>query len=103
MGLFFTWLYIGHAVLPPVAGWLQDVSGSAAMPFYFASGLALSIVPLFAAFRSLQPHLLHAASSNGEGAEARLVESRPRSSLLVRLLSWRYCDAQEAGVNWVAV
>jgi MFS family permease len=62
MGLFFTWLYIGHAVLPPIAGWLQDVSGSAAMPFYFASALVLTIVPLFAAFRSLQHHLLHAAS-----------------------------------------
>jgi len=57
MGLFFTWLYIGHAVLPPVAGWLQDLSGSAATPFYFASVLVLSIVPLFFAFRSLRrPH-----------------------------------------------
>lgn len=58
MGVFFTWLYIGHASLPPVAGWLQDLSGSPAVSLYFASALVLSIVPVFAAFRLLQGRLV---------------------------------------------
>jgi predicted MFS family arabinose efflux permease len=58
MGLFYTCLYIGHAGLPPVAGWLQDLSGDAAVPLYFAGALVLSILPVFAAFRLLQGHSL---------------------------------------------
>jgi hypothetical protein len=51
MGVFFTWLYIGHSALPPVAGWLQDVTGDAAAPFYFAGLLVLTIIPLHVLFR----------------------------------------------------
>ncbi len=54
MGLFYTALYIGHAALPPVAGWLLDLSGTPAAPLAFAGVLVLSIVPLFAAFRGFQ-------------------------------------------------
>jgi len=54
MGLFYTALYVGHAALPPVAGWLLDLSGSAAAPLAFAGALVLCIVPLFAAFRAAQ-------------------------------------------------
>lgn len=54
MGVFFTWLYIGHASLPPVAGWIQDLSGSPAAPLYFASVLVFAIVPVFASLRLLQ-------------------------------------------------
>ena len=54
MGLFFTWLYVGHAVLPPVAGWLGDLSGDVATPFYCASLLVFAIVPIFLVFRSRQ-------------------------------------------------
>jgi MFS family permease len=54
MGVFFTWLYIGHAGLPPIGGWLQDLSGSPAAPLYFGAALALAVVPVFAAFRLLQ-------------------------------------------------
>jgi predicted MFS family arabinose efflux permease len=53
-GVFYTWLYIGYAALPPIAGRLLDLSGSPAVPLYFAGGLMLSIVPVFAAFRALQ-------------------------------------------------
>lgn len=51
MGVFFTWLYVGHATLPPVAGWLQDVTGDAAAPFFFAGLLVLAIIPLHVLFR----------------------------------------------------
>jgi MFS family permease len=54
MGLFYTALYVGHAALPPVAGWLLDLSGTPAAALAFAGVLVLSIVPLFAAFRGLQ-------------------------------------------------
>jgi MFS family permease len=54
MGLFYTGLYIGHAGLPPIAGWLQDRSGGAAASLYFAAVLVFSILALFAAFRWLQ-------------------------------------------------
>jgi predicted MFS family arabinose efflux permease len=54
MGVFYTWMYIGHAALPPIAGWLQDRVGGAATSVYFAGALFLSIIPLFAAFRALR-------------------------------------------------
>jgi hypothetical protein len=54
MGLFYTWLYLGHAGLPPIAGWLQDLSGGAAASLYFAAMLVFSILALFAVFRWLQ-------------------------------------------------
>ena len=54
MGLFYTWLYVGHAGLPPIAGWLQDLSGGAAASLYFAAALIFSILVLFGAFRWLQ-------------------------------------------------
>jgi MFS family permease len=56
MGLFYTWLYIGHAVLPPIAGKLQDIAGGATVSVYFAGGLLLLILPLFGAFRLMQGH-----------------------------------------------
>jgi len=51
MGLFYLWLYIGHAGVPPLAGALQDVSGSPAAPFWFMAGLALLMLGLYLAFR----------------------------------------------------
>ena len=54
MGLFYTGLYVGHAALPPVAGWLLDLTGSPAAPLAFAGALVLSVVPLFNAFRAVQ-------------------------------------------------
>lgn len=54
MGIFFTGLYLGHAMLPPVAGWLQDATGSADAPFWFAAGLAFAVLPVYASFRLVQ-------------------------------------------------
>lgn len=51
MGVFFTWLYVGHAVLPPIAGWLHDATGNGAAPFHFASLLVTMIAPLHLLFR----------------------------------------------------
>lgn len=55
MGLFYTCMYLGHAGVPPVAGWLRDISGSPAAPVMFEGALYLVMVPLYGAFR-----LLHA-------------------------------------------
>ena len=53
MGLFYTWLYLGHGLLPPIAGWWQDrLGGPAALGF--AAALLLACLPLYAAFRALQ-------------------------------------------------
>src|SRR4028118_2082136 len=46
MGLFYTGLYLGHGLLPPFSGWLQDSTGSPEIPLYFAMALALAMVPL---------------------------------------------------------
>lgn len=67
MGVFFTWLYIGMAGLPPVAGWLQDFFASPAAPLYFASAVVLSIVPTFAAFRLLQGCLVRPLAAGVAG------------------------------------
>jgi hypothetical protein len=40
--------------MPPIAGWLQDLSGSAPASLYFAAALVFSILVLFAAFRLLE-------------------------------------------------
>jgi MFS family permease len=61
MGLFYTWLYIGHAGLPPAAGWIQDLTGKAAAPIYFAGALVLSIVLWYALARRLQTRALQPA------------------------------------------
>jgi predicted MFS family arabinose efflux permease len=57
LGLFFTCLYVGFAGLPPIAGWLQDLSGSPATSLYCAGALFLALVPLFVAFRLVQRQL----------------------------------------------
>ncbi|WP_043341407.1 MFS transporter [Belnapia moabensis] len=53
MGLFYTWLYVGHAGLPPAAGWVQDVTGVAAAPLHAAAGFVALLVLAYAAFRLL--------------------------------------------------
>lgn len=51
MGLFYTGLYLGHGLLPPFSGWVQDTTGSPAVPLYFAMVLVLAMVPLYRVFR----------------------------------------------------
>jgi predicted MFS family arabinose efflux permease len=52
MGLFYTLYYVGMALLPPVAGWLQDAFGRSAA-VYFAAGAILAALPCYLTFRSL--------------------------------------------------
>jgi MFS family permease len=44
--------YLGMALLPPVAGRLQDALGRSAA-VYFAAGAMLATLPCYLAFRSL--------------------------------------------------
>jgi hypothetical protein len=50
MGLFYTWYYAGMALLPSVAGWLQDVVGGAAAIEFAAAAIFMTLV-LYLAFR----------------------------------------------------
>ncbi len=51
MGLFFTWYYIGMGLLPAVAGFSRDATGSPAAPLYFAAALMFACIAIFALFR----------------------------------------------------
>jgi MFS family permease len=53
-GLFFTINYVGFGVLPAVAGFLIDATGTAAAPFWFDAVVFLSVVPLALLFHTLQ-------------------------------------------------
>lgn len=53
LGLFYTWLYVGHGLMPPAAGWLRDATGSAAAPLIFAAVLVAAMLPLYGVFRAL--------------------------------------------------
>lgn len=46
MGVFSTWYYAGMAVLPPVAGWLQDRFGGGTS-VEFAALMILSALPVY--------------------------------------------------------
>ncbi len=58
MGLFYTWLYIAQAALPPIAGRLQDMVGGSAASIYFAGSLFFATLPLFGLFRLMQARYL---------------------------------------------
>ncbi len=54
LGLFYTFYYLGTGALPALAGWLQDMTGSAAAVIWF-SALCLLLAPFsLLAFRLLQ-------------------------------------------------
>ncbi len=52
MGIFYTWLYIGHGLIPPIAGHLQDAFANPVAPLYFAAVLTFSMLPLYWVFRA---------------------------------------------------
>lgn len=54
MGIYFTWYYVGMAVLPGVAGWCQERSGLAAAPLLFASSLLVAAIVCALFFRALE-------------------------------------------------
>jgi len=39
LGIFYTWYYVGMTVAPALAGWVRDVSGSAAAPVILGAAL----------------------------------------------------------------
>jgi MFS family permease len=54
LGLYYTIYYIGTGILPAIAGWIQDVMGSASFVIWF-SAICLSLAPLsLLVFRILQ-------------------------------------------------
>jgi ABC-type maltose transport system permease subunit len=52
MGVFYTWYYAGMALLPPVAGWLQDAFGRTAA-IQFAAAAVLLALPFYLVFVAL--------------------------------------------------
>jgi MFS family permease len=58
MGIFYVFLYIGHAGLPPIAGAIQDAAGGTVASLYFAAALVFAVLPLFALFRWAQHRTL---------------------------------------------
>lgn len=52
MGLFYVWLYIGHGGLPPLAGWVQDRTESAAAPLLMSACFVLALIPMLWLFRA---------------------------------------------------
>jgi MFS family permease len=65
IGLFYTGYYVGMALLPPVAGWLQDMFGRSTA-VYFAAAAVLATLPFYIAFRALNA----ACEDPGAGANA---------------------------------
>ncbi len=55
MGVFYTIYYLGCAVLPGVAGWLYDLSGSGRAPLWMAAALATATIPTVWLFRKAMP------------------------------------------------
>jgi MFS family permease len=54
LGLYYTMYYIGTGILPAIAGWIQDTTGSAAFVIWF-SAACLALAPFsLLAFRILQ-------------------------------------------------
>ena len=39
MGVYYTWYYVGMAVLPPAAGYVRDATGLFAAPLLFGCAL----------------------------------------------------------------
>ena len=60
MGVYYTWYYVGMAVLPGIAGWCRDASGIAAAPLLFASALLTAAVGCTMLFRHLEKRSLEA-------------------------------------------
>ena len=53
-GVFYTLMYLGFALLPPVAGYLLDVTRNPAAPLWFSGLLWLSILPPLLVFGRLR-------------------------------------------------
>jgi predicted MFS family arabinose efflux permease len=54
MGIYFTWYYVGMALLTPVAGLIRDLTGDPALPLTFAGSLELAAIAVLVLFRLFQ-------------------------------------------------
>lgn len=54
MGIFFTFYYLGMAILPGIAGWCRDISGLRAAPLLFGSLLLVGAAICAITFRRLE-------------------------------------------------
>ena len=54
LGIFYTWYYVGMTVAPVLAGWVRDVSGSAAAPVVLGAVLLAGTILSVAILRLLQ-------------------------------------------------
>lgn len=54
LGVFFTWYYVGMTLAPALAGWIRDVSGSAASPIILAASMVAVGVLFVGVLRLMQ-------------------------------------------------
>jgi MFS family permease len=54
MGIFYTWYYIGMALLTPAAGLARDLSGNPGAPLILAGSLEIAAIAVLGIFRMLQ-------------------------------------------------
>jgi MFS family permease len=54
MGIYYTWYYVGMAILPGIAGLCRDLSGSAIAPLLFASVLVALAIACALLFQRLE-------------------------------------------------
>lgn len=54
LGIFYTWYYLGMTLVPVLAGWLLDRTGSAKAPVLLSALLMASVIVCVALLRTLQ-------------------------------------------------
>ena len=54
LGIFYTWYYLGMTLVPALAGWLRDWTGSAKAPVLLSVLLTLSVLGCVVLLRTLQ-------------------------------------------------
>jgi predicted MFS family arabinose efflux permease len=50
---FFLWLYVGYGLVPPLAGWLRDVTGQASAPLLLSAGTVVVMLVLYITAQAL--------------------------------------------------
>jgi hypothetical protein len=54
MGIFYTWSYVGNALLIPMAGYVRDLTGDPGAPLTFAGALEIAAIAALILFRFFQ-------------------------------------------------
>jgi MFS family permease len=54
MGIFYTWYYVGMALLTPLAGFFRDFTGNPGAPLTFAGCLEIAAIAVLLLLRSLE-------------------------------------------------